>query len=165
MNKEMKVRHNIKSNCVIGSDITTKVPYLKVIVMENEKVKLETTYIFKETTESELLKRRLNQESLCVMKYGEKLFYSIIEKNHLTTGRFGSHLCRNCKNLSSQKCEKVARGSADLKCSNNSIWQDVVKNCNKIESMNFINMGIETVNTQVDSYAVVECKNFEKIDK
>ncbi len=163
MSEEIKVRHNQKNNCFIGSDVTTKVPYIKFIVMQNETAKCETTYVFKETTEEELLEKRLNKESLCVMKFDGKLFYSIIEKNHITTGKFGNHLCRNCKNLSVLKCEKVAKGSAELNRSEGNIWQDAVESCNKIETMNFINMGIETVNTYVDSYAVVECEKFENI--
>lgn len=129
---------------------------------QNHNVLETKKYTLQEVSKQEILEKRFRRERICILKVNNRLFISNVEHDTMTIGKFKGHLCSSCVNCSPRKCIKVACFSAISNRRFGWLWEDSVKESNRIERFSFIETGIETVNLNQNGYAILKCKNYEK---
>ena len=132
---------------------------------ENHNILETKKYTLQEVSKQEVLDKRFKKERICILKINNRILVSNVDYDTMTIGKFRGHLCSSCAKCSPRKCIKVACFSATSNRRFGWLWEDSVKESNRIERFSFIETGIETVNLQQNGYAILRCKNYEKKNK
>lgn len=127
-------------------------------------IKLQDIGSLQEISKKELIEKRSKNTPGLILKLGDNLYYCPIEKNDLLEINMSKHLCPFCVRCSAaddpKGCKKVrARIRLALMSEGHSFIYSIM-NSDRIERFDFIEKGIETINTTREQIVVIECCNY-----
>ena len=120
-------------------------------ILEKNKSKIPTP--LKAVSKEQLLKLRESELPIFILKVGENLFFTFVEKNYISSGILGN--IHNCSSGGATCCERLSAASDD-----NGGCQKVRDIKKRIENYNFVKLGYEVVNTENDCTIIGICNHF-----
>lgn len=156
-------------NCHYQSEIFLDTMTLQCIEhLKDGKNQEKETYKLKETSSEELLRFRLKKKPIVILKFYDRLYYCDVPKDfkYLAKINLGPHLCSNCKNCSASRqfgCKKVA--DLSFQTLYTMIYHNSTKSMKeskRIEKYDWITLGLECINTDIEYFPIVRCINYSR---